>query len=144
MTGGRGLSDSGGSSGIRSSASIAFRTGFAADLSRECSIVTLKPYFSAIFVATSGSTRWLMDARILSAIRSAISLFGLMLSLAARSLTTTAPRMEISRSASLTLMRLVGGGTGPAATAAFGTRLSNAFCPSRPFLSLRLPRSPSS
>ena len=31
---------------MRSSASIAFRTGFAAALSRACSIVTLKPYFS--------------------------------------------------------------------------------------------------
>ena len=101
-TGARGLRVSGGSSGMRSSASIALRTGFAAALSRACSIVTLKPYFSATFVATSGSTRWLMEASILRPMRSAMSLFGLMLSFAARSFTTTAPRIDISFASSLT------------------------------------------
>ena len=89
---------------MRSSASIAFRTGFAAALSRECSIVTLKPYFSATFVAMAGSTRWLMDARILRPIRSAINRFGLMFSFAARSFTMTAPRIEISFDSSFTEM----------------------------------------
>ena len=65
----------------------------------------MKPYFSAIFVATSGSTRWLMEARTLSAIKSAMSLLGLMSSFAARSFTTTAPLIEISRDCSLTEMR---------------------------------------
>ena len=123
---------------MRSSASIAFRTGFAAALSRACSIVTLKPYFSATLVATSGSTRWLMEARIFSPIRSAMSRLGLMFSLAARSFTITAPRMEISRLVSSTEILPPCCGT---TCATRGTRLSKLFCPSRSFLPLRLPRS---
>ena len=139
-TGARGFSVSGGSSGMRSSASIAFRTGLAASLLRACSIVTLKPYFAATCVAMSGSTRWLMDARIFSPIKSAIRRFGLMLSFAARSLTTTAPRIEISRDSSLTLMLPP---TVAAAGVPCGTRFSNAFCASLPLRPFFVPSSSS-
>ena len=48
-------------------------------------------------MATSGSTRWFMDASTLSCIKSAIRRFGRTPSLSASSFTTTAPRIEISR-----------------------------------------------
>ena len=48
-------------------------------------------------MATSGSTRWLMDASTLSCMRSAMRRLGRTPSLSASSFTTTAPRIEISR-----------------------------------------------